>query len=374
MDLKLRQLSEEEAASTVESGNIVPPHRDSDSSYQSIEAEWQESSMTADKEVKPKLPPGPVKFVDRLAPDCSDYPWEHPRFRASAFQAPRQFCNEGPRIPIWFHGEEQLGDEVVQIPVSPKTPVDLVQTALLHQCDEASRAIWRKVQEIRDLERFAADAHAACFWDGAGDLQIGLLSAGMAPSDLRFPSVPKETQETGCQAEPSTQSTSTQHGPGICFIKRTLKDCDLQPSSTKIMDEYLQKHGYGPINKEDDSGHPFCLRACVIRAIGGHFRSVSPIQLRTTPDSEVQAFHDLDREMYPSRPFRVVHMLAYKDDMYPVILPTRSHRTIMQQLAHSLVELVKPLPLKDSLLTRGEYVRAAAADSVPNGFGQRTSE
>ena len=279
MDLKLRQLSEEEAASTVESGNIVPPHQDSDSSYQSIEAERQESSMIADKEVEPKLPPGPVKledqlhvpFVDRLALDCSDYPWEHPRFCASAFQAPRQFCNEGPRIPIWFHGEEQLGDEVVQIPVGPKTPVYLVQTALLHQCDEALRAIQCKVQEIRDLEWFAADAHAACFRAGAGDLQFGLLSAGVAPSDLRFPSVPRETQETGCQAEPSTQSTSTQDGPGIRFIKRNLKDCDLQPSSTKIMDEYLQKHGYGPINEEDDSSHPFCLRAHVIGAVGGRF-------------------------------------------------------------------------------------------------------
>ncbi len=64
-------------------------------------------------------------------------------------------------------------------------------------------------------------------------------------------------------------------------------------------------------------------------------------------------------------------MLAYTDDTYPFILPTRSHRTfITQQLVHSLVQLVKPLPLKDSLLMRGEYVRAAAVDSVPNGFGQ----
>ena len=116
--------------------------------------------MMANEEVEPQLPPGPTKLEDQLhvplldclAPDCSDYLWEHPRFRASAFQAPCQFCNEGPRIPIWFHGEEQLGGEAVQIPINLKTPVGLVQTALLHQCDEASRAIWRKVQEIRDLE------------------------------------------------------------------------------------------------------------------------------------------------------------------------------------------------------------------------------
>ncbi len=116
--------------------------------------------MMANEEVEPQLPPGLIKLedqlhvplMDHLAPDCSDYPWEHPCFHASEFQAPCQFCNEGPRIPIWFHGEEQLGGEAVQIPINLKTPVGLVQTALLHQCDEASRAIWRKVQEIRDLE------------------------------------------------------------------------------------------------------------------------------------------------------------------------------------------------------------------------------
>ncbi len=263
----------------------------------------------------------------------------------------------------------------MQIPVSSKTPVGLVQTALLHQCDEVLRAIWRKVQEICDLERFAVDAHAACFRAGAGDLQFGLLSAGVAPSDLQFPSVPRETQETGCQAEPSTQSTSTQDGPGIRFIKRNLKDCNLQPSSTKIMDEYLQEHSYGPNNEEDDSGHPFRLRARVIGAVGGRFRSVSPVKLRTTPDSEVQAFCDLDQEMYPSRLFRGVHVLAYRDNTYPIVLPTHSRCTfIMQQLLHSLVELVKPLPQKDSLLTRGEYVRAAAADPVPGRFGHGLSE
>ncbi len=197
----------------------------------------------------------------------------------------------------------------------------------------------------------------------------------MAPSDLRFPTVHRETQETGCQAEPSTQSTSTQDGPGIHFIKRNLKDCELQPSSTKFMDEYLQKHGYGPNNEEDDSGHPFRLGARIVDAVGDRFHSVSPIKLRTTPDSEVQAFRDLDQKMYPSQPFRGVHVLAYTDNTYPVILPTCScHTFITQQLSHSLVELVKPLPLKDSLLTRGEFVQAATADSVPGGFGHGTSE
>ena len=64
-------------------------------------------------------------------------------------------------------------------------------------------------------------------------------------------------------------------------------------------------------------------------------------------------------------------MLAYTDNTYPIVLPTHSRCTfITQQLVHSLVELVKPLPLKDSLLMRGEYMRAAAADSIPDGFGQ----
>ena len=178
----------------------------------------------------------------------------------------------------------------MQVPVGEKTPVDLVQAALLHQCSEASRAIQRKVQEIRNLERFAADAHTACFWAGAGDLQFGLLYAGVTPSDLRFPSVPRETQETGCQAEPCTQSTATQDGPGTRFINRKLMDCALQSSSIQYMDEYLQAHSYGPDNEGDNSGHSFCLGPHVIGVNGNRFRLVSPIAFRTTPDSEVQDF------------------------------------------------------------------------------------
>ena len=178
----------------------------------------------------------------------------------------------------------------MQVPVGEKTPVDLVQAALLHQCSEVSRAIRRKVQEIRDLERFAADAHTACIRAGAGDLQFGLLYAGVAPSDLQFPSVPQEMQETGCQVEPCTQSTATQDGPGTHFINRKLMDCALQSSSTQYMDEYLQAHGYGPDNEGDNSGHSFRLGLRVIGANGNRFHPVSPIAFRTTPDSEVQDF------------------------------------------------------------------------------------
>ncbi len=125
-----------------------------------------------------------------------------------------------------------------------KTPVILVQSALVHQCDEAAKAIQCKVQEIHALERFAADARAACFRAGAGDLQIGLLTAGVSPYALQFPTIARETQETGCQAGPTTQSISTQDGTGIEFIDHNLKDCDLHHLSTKIMDGYLKKCGF----------------------------------------------------------------------------------------------------------------------------------
>ncbi len=258
----------------------------------------------------------------------------------------------------------------MQVPIDEKTPVDLVQAALMHQCSEASRAIWQKVQEIRDLEWFAADAHTACFRAGAGDLQVGLLHAGVALSDLRFPTVPQEPQETGCQAGPCIQSTATQDRPGTRFINQKLMDCVLQSSSTQHMDEYLQANGYGPVNEGGNSGHPFCLRPHVIGANSNRFRPVSPIALQTTPDSEVQNFQDLDRKMYSTRPFRGVHLLAYTEDTYPIVLPTRSRRTfIMEQLSRTMVELAKPLPQKDSLLSRDEYVRARSAtvDPVPSG-------
>ncbi len=249
--------------------------------------------------------------------------------------------------------------------------------ALLHQCSEAAHAIKRRVEEIQELEHFAADAHAACFRAGAGDLQFGLLRAGFAPVDLQFPSVHRETQEMGCQANPCALSTSTQDGPGISFIKRNLKDCPLQASSTKYMDEYLGKYGYGPVDEEDRSSHSFRCGPRYVDAVGSRFRSVSPISLQTTPDSKIQEFRDQDREMHSERPFRGVHVLAYMDDMYPVVLPTRSRRTIItEQLSRTMLELEKPLPAKDSLLSWNDYVKAqqAAVDPAACGSGQSSIE
>ena len=143
-------------------------------------------------------------------------------------------------------------------------------------------------------------------------------------------------------------------------------DCVLQSSSTLHMDKYLQANGYGPINEQDNSGHSFRLGSRVIGANGNHFRPVLPITLRTTPDSEVQNFRDLDCEMHSTRPFRGVHLLAYTDDTYPVVLPTRSRHTfITEQLLCTVVELAKPLPQKDSLLSWDEYVKAQSATINP---------
>ncbi len=154
-------------------------------------------------------------------------------------------------------------------------------------------------------------------------------------------------------------------------------NCPLQASSTKFMDEYLEGHGYGPISEEDQSSHPFHRRPCYVKAVGSRFRPVSPISLRTTPDSEIQDFRDLDCEMYPACPFRGVHVLAYTDDTYPIVLPTRSSHTIItEQLSHSMLELVKPLPMKDSLLSRSEFVKAqhTAVDPAPSGSSHGAPE
>ena len=240
--------------------------------------------------------------------------------------------------------------------------------ALLHQCDEASKAIWRNVQEIRELEWFIAHTRTACFRAGAGDLQLGLLAAGISPFDLQFPSVPRETQEVGCQAEPTTQSTGTQDGTGVKFIDCHLMDSDVHYTSTEIMDNYIKESGYGPCQGGDISSHPFYKRPHVLGAIGDRFKSVSPITLQSTSDSEIQAFQDLDREMFSSRPFRGVHLLAYMDDTYPVVLPTHSKRTIItEQLSQTMLELAKLLPKKDCLLSRSEYVKArsTAVDPAP---------
>ncbi len=154
-------------------------------------------------------------------------------------------------------------------------------------------------------------------------------------------------------------------------------DCVLQSSSTLHMDKYLQANGYGSINKGDNSGHSFRLGSHVIGANGNHFCPVSPITLQTTQDSGVQNFQDLDREMHSTRPFRGVHLLAYTDDMYPVVLPTRSRHTfMMEQLSRTVGELAKPLPQKDSLLSRDEYVKAQSAtvNPAPNRSDCRASE
>ncbi len=117
MDSKLRQLTEGEAAPVVASGSIVPFHRDSDSSFHSEGDKQPDLSLLIIEEAEPEELLGPIKledqlhqsFMDRLVPDCDDYPWGHPHFRAPPFQARQWFCNEGMRIPIWFCGEEQLG-------------------------------------------------------------------------------------------------------------------------------------------------------------------------------------------------------------------------------------------------------------------------
>ncbi len=58
--------------------------------------------------------------------------------------------------------------------------------------------------------------------------------------------------------------------------------------------------------------------------------------------------------------------MAYTDDTYPVVLPTRSRHTfITEQLLCTVVELAKPLPQKDSLLSWDEYVKAQSATINP---------
>ncbi len=305
LDSRLNKLSESETVQEVVEGSIVSPRRSSDSSPQPMELDQPVDSVTTPEDVKAEEPVQvktedrsvePVRledqllkpFGDRSAPDCVDYPWAHPRFRSWAFRAPQQFCNEGPRIPIWFHGEEQVGEEAAQVPIGANTPVQLVQMALLHQCNEAAYAIKRKVEEIRELEHFAADARTACFNAGAGDLLFGLFRAGVAPLDLQFPAVHRETQEMGCQANPSTLSTATQDGPGIQFLKQNLRDCPLQDSSTEHMDVYLEECGYGPTGEGDRFSHSFRNGPHYIEAVGERFQSVSPISFRTTPDSKIQ--------------------------------------------------------------------------------------
>ncbi len=125
------------------------------------------------------------------------------------------------------------------------------------------------------------------------------------------------------------------------------------------MDVYLQECGYGPADEEDHFSHSFRNGPRYVGAVGKRFQSVLPISFRTTPDSKIQELRDQDRERQPGCPFRGVHILAYTEDMYPVVLPTCSGRTIIsEQLSCTLVELEKPLPAKDSLLSRNEFVRS----------------
>ncbi len=147
MDQKLGQISLEEAATPVKpdfSGSIVPPRQESDSSFHSIETA-QDSSFMACKAVEQRLPLGPIKLEDQLhlpfcdcsAPECDAYPWRLPELSCKSFRAPRQFCEDGQRIPFLFEGSEQLSEAALQIPVGAKL-VSLVQAALFHQCDEAA--------------------------------------------------------------------------------------------------------------------------------------------------------------------------------------------------------------------------------------------
>lgn len=285
MDRKLDQVVLQEAATPVKvdiGGSIIPQQWDSDSSFQSVDTTQLDSLLTAYEAVERQLPLGPVKledqllllFSDRSALECEDYTWRHPELRCKSFQAPHQFCEDGQWIPFLFQGSEQLGKAALQIPVGAKTPVGLVQAALLHQCDEAAKAIQIKLQEIHSLERFVADAQTACFRVSAGDLQISLLAAGVSPHDLQFPSIPQETQETSCQGGPVTQSTATQDGTGIAFIDHKLQDCELHPSSTQIMDEYLVKSGYEPGHGGNVSNHSFPEGPHVIRAATDCFKLV----------------------------------------------------------------------------------------------------
>ncbi len=125
LNSRLEKLSEPEAVPAVVEGSVVPSHQESDSSFQSEEPEQQDSSLLVIEGVKTEEPPEvkteehtpePVKLEDQLllpladhsAPDCDDYPWVHPRFRASAFQAFSHSVMEGPGFPSGFAGESSL--------------------------------------------------------------------------------------------------------------------------------------------------------------------------------------------------------------------------------------------------------------------------
>ncbi len=185
-----------------------------------------------------------------------------------------------------------------------------------------------------------------------------MLAAGVSPQDLQFPTVPCETQETSCQAEPMTRSTATQDSTGIAFIDHNLRDCELHSSSMWLMDKYLVDGGYESGHGGSVSDHSFRDGPCVLGAVADRFMSVSPITFRETPDSEVQDHREADCDAFPSWPFRGIHLISYTDDTYPVCLPTRTKRSfITEQLSRTLVELEEPLPDKDHLHTRDAYVR-----------------
>ncbi len=66
--------------------------------------------------------------------------------------------------------------------------------------------------------------------------------------------------------------------------------------------------------------------------------------------------------MHSTQPFRGVHLLAYTDDTYPVVLPTRSRRSfITEQLLRT---------------SRDQYVKAQSAtiDPAPSWSNRGVSE
>ncbi len=295
-------------------------------------------------------------------------PLVHPGLDCKLFRAPCQFCEAGQVIPILFRGSEQLGEAALQVLVSDKTPVSLVQAALLHQCDEVAKAIHVKTEEIHALERYVADACTACFHVGVGDLQIGLLSAGIAPPDLCAPSIPCDSQETGVQALVASRSTCTQDGVGLDRIDRKLQDCVLHPTSTEIMDEYMEDWGYELDSEGSHPGHSFHKGPWIVKAVADRFQTVPPMAVRGVPDSEIQDLRNLDCESSVSRPFRGVHFLLYTDDQYPICLPTQSTAAlpISRQLSKSCCVIEPPPiePLIASSITHDSFL--LSSEAVPS--------
>ncbi len=97
LNSRLEELLKSEAVPDVAEGMVVPSHQESDSSFQSAESERPDTSIQTVVNMETEEAPqvetedpsvGSVKLEDQLllpladhsAPDCADYPWEHPRF------------------------------------------------------------------------------------------------------------------------------------------------------------------------------------------------------------------------------------------------------------------------------------------------------